>query len=293
MVHILEDAIGPVFTIDPPSRPLRGWDWIAKTVAHEHGLREIPPAQTKFQRDRDSFADCLNYVMNADPDRALDVVELGMRVVDQALRKSNWNPPRRMSPDDAIADLNYRFRANGCGDQYANGQIIRVDSQLIHAEVVQPALALLMTKGFEGPNQEFLSAHEHFRHGRVEAAVTDACKAFESTIKAICDARNWTYDAKATAHPLIRIVIDHGLVPTYSQEQLENVAKCLIGLRRSATRTLAMAPDRSREMFQTTMPPMRCTLRQRTSSFWLSVTTRCRGELAGGAQRALIGSRLL
>jgi hypothetical protein len=76
-----------------------------------------------------------------------------------------------------------------------------------------------------------LSAHEHLRHGRVESAVTEACKAFESTLKAICDARGWTYDAsKATAAPLIRVVIDRGLVPNYSQEQLENVAKCLIGV---------------------------------------------------------------
>ena len=36
--------------------------------------------------------------------------------------------------------------------------------------------------------------------------------------------------AKATANPLIQIVIGHGLVPTYSKDQLENVARCLIGV---------------------------------------------------------------
>jgi hypothetical protein len=114
---------------------------------------------------------------------------------------------------------------------YADGQILRVDSQLIHADVVQPAISLLTDREFEGANAEYMAAHEHFRHGRIEPAVTEACKAFESTLKSICDARGWRYDkSKATAAPLIRAVIDNGLVPSYSQEQLENVVKCLIGV---------------------------------------------------------------
>lgn len=232
MVHILEDVIGPVFTIKPSNPSSHdGWRWFARTVAHVHGLLEIPHTRPGTQFGYDWFGDYLDYVMNAEPDRALDVVELGIRIADLALRNDgSLHRTRRMKADDAIEDLNHRFRTNGCGYQYANGKIVRVDSQLIHAEVVQPALSLLMTKGFEGPNQEFLSAHEHFRHGRVEEAVTDACKAFESTIKAICDAHQWTYDAKATAQPLIQTVIKHGLVPAYSQEQLANVEKCLIGV---------------------------------------------------------------
>lgn len=137
----------------------------------------------------------------------------------------------QVSADDAIADLNHRFRENGCGYQYDGGRILRVDSQLLHSEVVKPALALVVAKGFEGPNKEFLVAHEHLRHARYEAAVTEACKAFESTMKAICDARRWKYDAsKATASTLIKILIDNELVPNYSGEHLRAVEKSLIGL---------------------------------------------------------------
>ena len=220
MVHILEAALGPSFLL---SSMESGWHWIAKTVAHEAGILDIPETPTRFRRgDRDWFSDCLNYVLEAEPDHALDVVELGMRIVDRFLRNDPGHQQLHMRADDAIADLNDRFRMNGCGYQYAQGRIVRVDSQLIHADVVQPALALLAAQGFDGPNAEFLLAHEHFRHGRIESAVTEACKAFESTLKSICDARRWPYDkAKATAAPLIRTIIDHGLVPTYSQEQLE------------------------------------------------------------------------
>ena len=226
VVHILEEALGPHFDNG------RGWAWIAKSIAHEHGLLDIPETRGPVRnRQRDWFTDCLNYVLGAETDHALDMVELGMRVIDQ-LRDNHFHRSMvQMSADDAISDLNHRFRENGCGYQYEGGQILRVDSQLLHSEVVKPALMLLSTKGFEGPNKEFLGAHEHLRHGRLEEAVTEACKAFESTMKAICDARKWKYDgAKAAAGALIKVLIDNGLVPAFGDEHLRALEKCLLGL---------------------------------------------------------------
>jgi hypothetical protein len=131
----------------------------------------------------------------------------------------------------AAEELNGRFRENGCGFQFEAGRIVRTDSQLLHAEAVRPALALLSGPGFQGAEGEFLAAHEHHRHGRNEAAIIEACKAFESTMKSICDARKWKYDAdKATARTLIKIILDNGLVPSYSDEQLHALERCLLGV---------------------------------------------------------------
>jgi hypothetical protein len=89
-----------------------------------------------------------------------------------------------------------------------------MDSQFLHAEVVKPALTLLNAKGFEGPAQEFVDAFDHFRHGQNKDAMDDALKCFESTMKAICTKRNWAYDkTKATAKPLLNILIKNGLIP--------------------------------------------------------------------------------
>jgi hypothetical protein len=88
-----------------------------------------------------------------------------------------------------------------------------MDSQFLHAEVVKPALTLLNTKGFEGPAQEFMDAFDHFRHGRNKEASDAALKSFESTMKAICAKRNWPYDSKATAKPLLDILINKALIP--------------------------------------------------------------------------------
>src|ERR1700730_1458779 len=79
-----------------------------------------------------------------------------------------------------------------------HGVLGRIDSQYLHAEAVQPALGLLNEQGkaFSGPTQKFLAAHDAHRKGKghEKEAIANALKAFESTMKAICDARRWTYD---------------------------------------------------------------------------------------------------
>jgi hypothetical protein len=75
-------------------------------------------------------------------------------------------------------------------------------------------------KGFTGPLDEFISAHDHHRKGEQKEAIADALKAFESTLKAICMARRWPFDPhKDTAKQLIEIVFNHGLIPPYLQQQ--------------------------------------------------------------------------
>jgi hypothetical protein len=110
--------------------------------------------------------------------------------------------------------LNQRFLEHGVGYQYESGEIIRVDSKLVHAEVVKPALGVLTNPIYSGANEEYLSAHQHYRDGKYKECLNDCLKSFESTMKAICSKRGWTYDKdKDTAKKLIDICFDNGLVP--------------------------------------------------------------------------------
>jgi hypothetical protein len=149
---------------------------------------------------------------------ALDIIELSFRVIDRVIRDlapgDAENARISQSADDAIEELNHRFLQHGVGYQYVEGQIVRVDSQFAHAEVVKPALALLNSPGFEGPEEEFLRAFDHYRHGRNKEAVAEALKAFESTMKAICKARNWAVSPTATAKPLMDVLFGNGLIPS-------------------------------------------------------------------------------
>jgi len=96
-------------------------------------------------------------------------------------------------PAEGIVELNERFLRAGVGYQFENGQIIRVDSQYFHAEVVKEALRLLSEPAFEKANAEFMTAHRHLREGKLRDCNTAAPRSMETVLKVICDSRNWTY----------------------------------------------------------------------------------------------------
>ena len=124
--------------------------------------------------------------------------------------------PHGINISDTIEEMNQRFRENGVGYQYEKGQIIRVDSEFIHTEAVKPALQLLSNPMYKGAQEEFLKAHEHYRHGRYDSALTDCLKAFESTMKIILDKHGWEYDKnRDTASKLINCCIRNELIPKF------------------------------------------------------------------------------
>ncbi len=125
---------------------------------------------------------CAKYLLKSPSvGQALDLIEVVFRYIDKTVQ--------RYTADKAINELNERFRRAGVGYQFENGKIFRVDSELIHSEVVRPALRYLQEEGFEGPREEFMLAHEHYRAGRRKEAITNANNAFESMLKTICDQR--------------------------------------------------------------------------------------------------------
>lgn len=54
-------------------------------------------------------------------------------------------------------------------------------------------------------------------------------KAFESTMKAICDTRSWPYDAKATSKKLIDICYSNNLIPSFWHQHMAALRSLLEG----------------------------------------------------------------
>ncbi len=161
-------------------------------------------------------------------EKAIDVIELLFQYIDGYVRDNNHKfRDQKISPDAAITELNYRFREHGVGYQYESGQIIRVDSQIIHSEVVQPALNMLSDPMYEGANAEFLSAQEHYRNRRYKECLNDCLKSFESCLKTICDNRKWAYNKRDTANRLIEIVFAQGLIPNFMQSHFSALRSTL------------------------------------------------------------------
>ena len=217
IVHIWRDAVG--------RKNPDAWKAIHEIVAREHGVFELADRRTY----EESCETCL--LGTPSIDMALDLVELSFRYIDRAAR--DFDPFKRRelgmqgSAADAVDELNERFRRAGVGYQFDEGKIFRVDSDLIHREVVRPALRYLHEPSFAGPREEFLRAHACYRAGDAKEAVTNANCAFESTLKTICDQRGWQYDPGATASNLIKVVRDNGLLPDYLDASFDQLAATL------------------------------------------------------------------
>ncbi|HQS14384.1 STM4504/CBY_0614 family protein [Reyranella sp.] len=121
---------------------------------------------------------------------------------------------------EALAELNVRFERAGVGYRFEGTQLIRVDSEFAHAEMIKPTLQLLGTAGYEKADEHFRKAHEKYRDGDYPSTVTEAGKAFEATLKALCSERGWNYPAGATAGNLVTTVVKNGLFPPWLSDGL-------------------------------------------------------------------------
>ncbi|WP_313453656.1 STM4504/CBY_0614 family protein [Stutzerimonas nitrititolerans] len=231
IVHIWYDALGSqdkyYDDYGHGSNVQQAYRAVVNILCREYGLFQLPSAD---QFKRMYLLELANYFLKLeDIEKQLDVVELTFKYIDRMTREYRYLGKQNASEsaDDAISELNSRLKEHGVGFQYAQGEIVRVDSELLHAEAVKPALRLLNEKSYQGAQQEFLSAYEHYRHGKNKEALNDCLKSFESTMKAICDKRGWTYAPGATAKILIQVCFEKGLVPAFWQQQLTSLRSLL------------------------------------------------------------------
>jgi hypothetical protein len=169
-----------------------------------------------------SFAE--NY---SNTEEFLDVLELTIKrlFVIQKRYLPNFNL------SSFLDEVNTRFRESSVGYQLDPDSltVIRVDSQFVHSEVVKPTLTLLNSdSAYAGALDEFMLAHEHYRHQKFKDAILNCGKSFESMLKAIHEKRGWAYDKhQDTANKLILSCVEKGLFPTFQQDQLMQVRKIL------------------------------------------------------------------
>lgn len=220
VIHIWRSAIGVFIEPDPYGWENRHphsnsyWTLIHNTLTRERGIFKLAEGSNPAVR-------CRKYLLEADTAGALDIIELSFRLIDKVARNLGLYEKEEsgitQDADDAIEELNHRFHEHNIGYQFIAGEIVRVDSQYMHAEAVEPAIVLLNDLGFKGASEEFLKAHQYYRKGDSKEAINWGLKAFESTMKAVCDARKWPYPQNASAKPLIKILFDKGLIPQSMQ----------------------------------------------------------------------------
>lgn len=220
IVHILEETVDHLYRGYPRWQPLDTYAGIAKALRREYGVFRL--AASEYANDKQ---DVLEFVLREESaERVLDVVEVSFVSFVAATAKS---PQTRARVKEAVGELNARFGEHGVGFQFSGGQVVRVDSQYVHAEVVKPALRLLNGRQYAGAQEEFLKAHAHFRRGETKDVLTESLKALESVMKAICHKRKWAVRDQATASELIDVCFEKGLVPPFWQSQFSGLRSLL------------------------------------------------------------------
>ncbi|MXZ90850.1 MAG: hypothetical protein F4W95_06150 [Chloroflexi bacterium] len=241
VAHIWQDTIGNddgwrsarVLTAD------RIWENMHRTLAREMGEFRLWDSKMSNRRGCELFL-----LRRADVDDVLSLIELSFREVDGEMREKQTRAQYStdwQSADDAIAELNHRFREHGIGYQFQGGQIIAVNSQYLHSEVVEPAISLLHDANFGGALEEFMAAHKHYREGNYRDTIINAGNAFESTMKIICDRRNWVYNTKPSASKLVRVLFDNDLLPSELESHFSGLRSAL----ESGVPTLRNQPGRA------------------------------------------------
>jgi hypothetical protein len=225
IIHIAREAIGMEGDYNHETNEV--YQCIHEILCKEYGLF------TLHKNTRSNMEAVFNFLLNcSDYEQCLDVVDLCFKMINKFVRENWWRFQSatgvKQDPDSAIQELNDRFKEAGLGYQFESGEIIRIDSKIIHSEVVKPVLVLLGTEvKYAGANDEFLKAHEHYRHGRHKECLVECLKAFESLLKAICEKNSWAYDRSATAKPLINICFEKDLIPSYLQSQFSSLRSLL------------------------------------------------------------------
>ena len=226
IVHIIQEAIGTTsFRYRDSLVSESVYQFIHRTLCREYGVFSLG---TEYQLDKDCV---LNFLLNTkDIEKALDVIELCFKYIERVIKKDYDYPNHNhidISPDEALQELNDRFKESAIGFQYENGDLIRVDSTYTHSEIVKPVISLLANMSFAGASEEYLKAHEHYRHGRNKECLTECLKAFESCMKIICKEKGWQYNPNDTSKRLIQICLQNELVPSFMQTQISSFQNLL------------------------------------------------------------------
>src|SRR5438445_857999 len=222
VAHIWRDALGEPGTKE--SELL--FRAVHDALCREYGLFKLHEGQM--------YQEIVGNFLLREPrvERVLDVIQLSFRAIekygsDGYVLDGMLTERPTMRSDQAIEELNARFLENGVGYQYRAGKMIRMDSEFLHKQLTEPVLLLLQDKAYAGAQEEFLKAHDHYRHGRTKDCLDWCLKAFETALKTICTKRKWAYKSGDTPKPLLDICYDKGLIPDAIQSHISSVRASL------------------------------------------------------------------
>jgi len=204
------------------------YKWVSEILREERGVFELYHSEHYgvYGNTWNYNGEVTGYFLKeSNTELALDVVQLFFEVASKLIfNEFEFNSEKF---NDSVSKLNIRFKEHGIGYCFANNKIIRIDSELIHKEIIKPTLKLLHDKQFKNAEDEYLKAHEHYRNGRYDECLVDCLKSMESTIKIIGHKRKWKIQESDNISKLIGHVMENELIDKYFQDHFNALQQCL------------------------------------------------------------------
>lgn len=205
------------------------WSQIRNIMCREMGVFGLIEDRVNSYEE-----ECIGYLLeHEDTAEILDIIELAFSILNESDRLTNDTVTgERQTSQDIINELNSRFKENNVGYEFIKDRIIRIDRKVIHSEIIKPAINLLYEEEFKGANDEFLKAHEYYRNKDYKNSILYAGKAFESTIKTICEKVPYEYNKnKDTANKLIDILFKNDFIPASLKNHFQGLDKALSSIK--------------------------------------------------------------
>lgn len=198
------------------------WDAIYNLFCREKGILKTTSAGSTMEQ-------CLQIIIYGSFEDAMDITELSLRLIEKAIGESDHHQHNGYNnSEEAIEEINDRFKENSIGYQYIERMFIKIDSELIYEEITTPAFKVLRDDEYEGALNELIGAYENFKSGKFKESIVSAENAFESTLKTACYRRGLNLKNTETANELINSVIKLGLISANEKDHLDALRKTLI-----------------------------------------------------------------
>lgn len=123
--------------------------------------------------------------------------------------------------------INTCFKDSSMGYEMVNCQIIRKDSEVTFTEIIEPTITLTYNELFENVNIDFVNAIKEYQTGDNKDCIVKLLRAFESTLKIICDGKGWEYNETDRCSKLINICFDNDLVPQEMKSEFTSLDSLL------------------------------------------------------------------
>lgn len=189
--------------------------------------------------DRVPGDDIHGYFLSADVSQFFIGVEVLMNMALLCIRYSSYGNNKKKCRDSihhAEETINTLLRYFALGYEISlvsidpHYQVMRKDTEYTHAEVVKPALRLLIDEEFEHADRQFRDAHREFQEGNYADAITDASSALETVLKVVLDID------EGTAKELLKAAGDAGYFPSYLESSIGQWVNLLLELPQERNR---------------------------------------------------------